>query len=147
MPKLKIKKKLKTKTKVRVLLAKAGLDGHDRGIKVVAKALSEAGIDIIYTGLHQTPESVIERAIEENVDLIGFSILSGAHMTVFPRAIKLLKEKGARDIGIFGGGIIPDEDIKTLKKMGVKKLFGPGTPLEEIIDFVKNSTHRKVRRE
>ncbi len=145
MTKLKIKKKPKTKKKIRVLLAKAGLDGHDRGIKIVAKALSEAGIDIIYTGLHQTPESVIERAIEEKVDLIGFSILSGAHMAVFPRAIKLLKEKGARDIGVFGGGIIPDEDIKTLKKMGVKKLFGPGTPLKEIIDFVKNSTHRKVR--
>ncbi len=138
MPKLKIKKKTKTKIKVRVLLAKAGLDGHDRGIKIVAKALSEARVDIIYTGLHQTPKSVVERAIDEKVDLIGFSILSGAHMVVFPRAIKLLKEKGARDIGVFGGGIIPDEDIKTLKKMGVKKLFGPGTSLEEIIEFVTN---------
>lgn len=137
MSKLKIKRRAKTQKEVRVLLAKAGLDGHDRGIKVVAKALSEAGINIIYTGLHQTPESVVKKAIDEKVDLIGFSILSGAHMTIFPRVLKLLKEKDAKDIGVFGGGIIPDEDIKILRKMGIKEIFSPGTHLDKIIEFVK----------
>ncbi|MGR3310157.1 MAG: cobalamin B12-binding domain-containing protein [Candidatus Brocadiales bacterium] len=124
---------------IRVLVAKVGLDGHDRGAKVVAKALSEAdGVEVIYGGLHQTPEAVVERALKENVSLIAISILSGAHMAVFPRVLELLKEKGAGNIKIFGGGIIPQDDIKALQKMGVGKLFSPGTTLGEIVEYVKS---------
>jgi methylmalonyl-CoA mutase C-terminal domain/subunit len=124
---------------MRVLVAKVGLDGHDRGAKVVARALTEAGIDVVYGGLHQTPEAVVEMALKENVSLIAISILSGAHMAVFPRILELLKEKGAENIKIFGGGIIPQDDIETLQGMGVGKLFSPGTTLGEIVEYVKAS--------
>ncbi|MBC8312849.1 MAG: cobalamin B12-binding domain-containing protein [Candidatus Cloacimonetes bacterium] len=125
------------KKKIRVLVGKPGLDGHDRGAKVVAAALRDAGIEVIYTGLHQTSESIVEAAIQEDVDVIGLSILSGAHMTLFPRIIELLKEKNAEDILVIGGGIIPEEDIEKLYKMGVKKIFTPGTPTGTIIEFIK----------
>ena len=125
------------KEKLRVLVAKPGLDGHDRGAKVVARALRDAGFEVIYTGLHQTPEMIVETAIQEDVDVVGLSILSGAHMTIFPRVLSLLKEKGAGDILLIGGGIIPKEDIQELNKQGVGKLFGPGTPTTEIVDYLK----------
>jgi methylmalonyl-CoA mutase C-terminal domain/subunit len=125
-------------TPIRVLIAKPGLDGHDRGAKVVARALRDAGMEVIYTGLRQTPESIVESAIEEDVDLIGLSILSGAHMVLFPRVLKLLKEKKAGDIGVFAGGIIPDEDARRLKKAGVKAIFGPGATLEEIVTTARS---------
>src|SRR5260221_13223498 len=123
--------------KIRILTAKVGLDGHDRGIKVISRALRDAGIEVIYTGLHQTPEMVVETAIQEDVDGIGISILSGAHMTLFPEILRLLREKGAGDIVVFGGGIIPDDDVDTLEKMGVEKVFTPGTSLDEAVAFVK----------
>jgi methylmalonyl-CoA mutase C-terminal domain/subunit len=123
--------------KIRILTAKVGLDGHDRGIKVISRALRDAGVEVIYTGLHQTPEMVVETAIQEDVDGIGISILSGAHMTLFPEILRLLKEKGAQDIVVFGGGIIPDDDVKTLNDMGVEKVFTPGTSLDEAVDFVR----------
>ncbi len=130
--------------KVRILIAKAGLDGHDRGAKVVARALRDAGFEIIYTGLHQTPEMIVNTAIQEDVDAIGLSILSGAHNYLFRRVIELLKEKGADDIIVFGGGIIPRDDIKDLKEIGVREIFTPGTSTEEIIKFVReNITRRK----
>jgi len=131
------------KRRIRVLIAKPGLDGHDRGAKVVARALRDAGMEVIYTGLHQTPEMIVNAALEEDVDAIGLSILSGAHNTIFPNILKLLKEKGIDDIIVFGGGIIPDEDIKSLKEIGVKEIFTPGTPLKTIIEFVKNSIGEK----
>ncbi len=123
--------------KIRVLVAKPGLDGHDRGAKVVAAALRDAGMEVIYTGLHQTPEQVVAAAVQEDVDILGISILSGAHMTIFPKILELLKEKGADDIIITGGGIIPQEDIIELEKLGVQKLFGPGTSTTEIIEWIK----------
>jgi methylmalonyl-CoA mutase C-terminal domain/subunit len=123
--------------KIRILTAKVGLDGHDRGIKVISRALRDAGIEVIYTGLHQTPEMVVETAIQEDVDGIGVSILSGAHMTLFPEILRLLRERGAPDIVVFGGGIIPDEDIQPLRDLGVEKVFTPGTSLEEAVAFVK----------
>jgi methylmalonyl-CoA mutase C-terminal domain/subunit len=122
---------------IRVLIGKVGLDGHDRGVKLIARALRDAGMDVIYTGLHQTPEQVVSTAIQEDVDAIGLSILSGAHNTLFRRVLELLKEQGADDIVLFGGGIIPDEDIPTLKTVGVRALFRPGTPMSAIVDFVK----------
>jgi len=125
------------KEKLRVLVAKPGLDGHDRGAKVVARALRDAGFEVIYTGLHQTPEMIVETAIQEDVDVVGLSILSGAHMTIFPRVLTLLKEKGASDILLIGGGIIPKEDMQELHKQGVGKLFGPGTPTTEIVGYLK----------
>ena len=121
----------------RILIGKVGLDGHDRGVKLIARALRDAGTEVIYTGLHQTPEQVVRTAIQEDVDAIGLSILSGAHNTLFRRVLELLKEQGAGDIVLFGGGIIPDEDILALKTAGVKALFGPGAPMNEIVDFVK----------
>lgn len=121
----------------RVLVAKVGLDGHDRGIKVVARALRDAGIEVVYLGLHNTPEEVVAAAIQEDVDAIGLSILSAAHLTLFKKVIGLLKRAGATDISIFGGGIILDEDIVQLKKMGVKEVFTPGTSLDRIVRFVK----------
>jgi len=124
--------------KIRVLIAKPGLDGHDRGAKVVARALRDAGFEVIYTGLHQTPEQIAETAIQEDVDIIGLSCLSGAHMTLFPKVAELLKEKGAEDIAITAGGIIPDEDAQKLKKAGITEIFGPGTSLDEIIEFHRN---------
>ena len=128
--------------KIRVLVAKPGLDGHDRGAKVVAAALRDAGMEVIYTGLHQTPEQIVEAAIQEDVDLIGISILSGAHMTIFPRILKLLQEKGAGHIIVSGGGIIPKEDMEELERLGVKKLFGPGTPTTEIVEWIKETVKR-----
>jgi len=122
---------------IRVLLGKVGLDGHDRGVKLVARALRDAGVEVIYTGLHQTPEQVANTAIQEDVDAIGLSVLSGAHNYLLPRVLELLKEKGAGDIVVFGGGIIPDDDRPRLQKAGVKALFAPGTPMLEIVNFVK----------
>jgi methylmalonyl-CoA mutase C-terminal domain/subunit len=122
--------------KIRILTAKVGLDGHDRGVKVISRALRDAGIEVIYAGLHQTPEMVVEAALQEDVDGIGLSLHSGAHMTLIPKVLKLLKEKGADDIVVFGGGIIPEEDIVELKKMGVVAIFTPGAPLHEIVEFV-----------
>jgi methylmalonyl-CoA mutase C-terminal domain/subunit len=122
---------------IRILIGKVGLDGHDRGVKLIARALRDAGTEVIYTGLHQTPEQVVSTAIQEDVDAIGLSILSGAHNTLFRRVLELLKEQGAGDIVLFGGGIIPDEDILALKTAGLKALFGPGAPMNEIVDFVK----------
>ncbi len=124
-------------TPIRVLLGKVGLDGHDRGIKLVARALRDAGVEVIYTGLHQTPEQVVSTAIQEDVQAIGLSLLSGAHNYLLPRVIELLKEQGAEDIAVFGGGIIPDDDIPRLKAAGVRAIFRPGTPMGEIVDFVK----------
>ncbi|MCK4550099.1 MAG: cobalamin B12-binding domain-containing protein [Candidatus Krumholzibacteria bacterium] len=123
--------------KVRVLVAKPGLDGHDRGAKVVANALKDAGMEIIYTGLHQTPEMIAESAVQEDVDVVGLSILSGAHMTMFPRVMELMKEKGAEHIVIFGGGIIPAEDVEKLEKIGVARIFGPGTDTGDIVKFIR----------
>ena len=122
---------------LRVLIGKVGLDGHDRGVKLIARALRDAGTEVIYTGLHQTPEQVVSTAIQEDVDAIGLSILSGAHNTLFRRVLELLKEQEAGDIVLFGGGIIPDEDLPSLKAAGVKALFRPGAPMNEIVDFVK----------
>lgn len=124
--------------KIRVLVAKAGLDGHDRGAKVVAAALRDAGMEVIYTGLRQTPEMIVEAAIQEDVNAIGISILSGAHMTLFPRILNLMKEKEVDDILLFGGGIIPDEDLKKLKQLGVGELFTPGTSTQDIIKFLQD---------
>ena len=126
--------------KIRVLIAKPGLDGHDRGAKIVARALRDAGMEVIYTGLHQTPEQIVETAIQEDVDFIGLSCLSGAHMTLFPRVMSLLRENGVEDIIVTGGGIIPEEDIPKLKEAGISAIFGPGTPLEDIIEY-----HRKAK--
>ena len=122
---------------VRVLVAKVGLDGHDRGAKVIATALRDAGMEVIYTGLRQTPEMVVNAALQEDVDAIGISILSGAHMTVFPKVIRLLKEKEMNDVLLTGGGIIPEDDMKTLNEMGVGKLFAPGTTMSEIAEYIK----------
>ncbi len=118
---------------IRVLIAKPGLDGHDRGAKVVARALRDAGMEVIYVGLRQTPEDIVRSAIEEDVDLIGLSILSGAHMALLPRVVKLLKSRKASDIPVFAGGIIPDEDARSLRRGGIKAIFGPGASLEEIV--------------
>lgn len=121
---------------IRVLVAKVGLDGHDRGAKVIATALRDAGMEVIYTGLRQTPEMVVNAALQEDVDAIGISILSGAHMTVFPKVMQLMKDKGMDDVLLTGGGIIPDEDIEELKKLGVGTLFHPGTNTHEIADYI-----------
>jgi methylmalonyl-CoA mutase C-terminal domain/subunit len=122
---------------LRVLVAKVGLDGHDRGAKVIATALRDAGMEVIYTGLRQTPEMVVNAALQEDVDAIGISILSGAHMTVFPKVVALMKEKGMDDVLLTGGGIIPEEDMQALNAMGVGKLFAPGTPTGEIADYIE----------
>src|SRR5215211_5814278 len=119
-------------SRIRVVVAKPGLDGHDRGAKVVARALRDAGMEVIYTGLHQTPEQIVETAIQEDADLVGLSVLSGAHMTLFGRLLELLAERDAADIAVFGGGIIPDEDIPVLERMGVRKVFTPGATTTEI---------------
>jgi methylmalonyl-CoA mutase C-terminal domain/subunit len=125
---------------IRILVAKVGLDGHDRGAKVIATALRDAGMEVIYTGLRQTPEMVVTAALQEDVDAIGISILSGAHMTVFPKVIKLMKEKGLDDVLLTGGGIIPEEDMKQLQKQGVGKLFAPGTPTQVIANYISEWT-------
>ena len=123
---------------IRVLVAKPGLDGHDRGAKVVAAALRDAGMEVIYTGLHQTPEMIATAAVQEDADVIGLSILSGAHMTLIPRVRKLVEEQGRDDILITGGGIIPREDMEALQALGVGRLFGPGTPTTELVDYIKD---------
>jgi methylmalonyl-CoA mutase C-terminal domain/subunit len=124
--------------KIRVLVAKPGLDGHDRGARVIARALRDAGMEVVYTGLHQTPEQIVEAAIQEDVDVVGLSILSGAHMTLFPRICELLKENDAEDIIVMGGGTIPDEDVKELKNCGfAEEIFTPGTPLDAIVDWIR----------
>ncbi len=135
--------------KIRVLIAKAGLDGHDRGAKVIAAALRDAGMEVIYTGLRQTPEMIVEAALQEDVDVIGISILSGAHMTIFPKVLKLMKEKGLDDVLLTGGGIIPREDVQKLKEMGVGELFTPGTPTTEIIEYIKKwyNEHKAIKNE
>jgi len=125
--------------KIRILIAKPGLDGHDRGAKIIARALRDAGCEVIYTGLHQTPEMIVNAAIQEDVDAIGLSILSGAHNHLFPKVMDLLKENEAEDKIVFGGGIFPKEDIPRLKDAGIKELFTPGTPLETIVNFVKTN--------
>ena len=122
---------------IRVLVAKPGLDGHDRGAKVVAASLRDAGMEVIYTGLHQTPEMIASAAVQEDVDVVGLSILSGAHMTLFPRVLALLKEQGREDILITGGGIIPKEDMDALHALGTGKLFGPGTPTSELVAYIR----------
>jgi methylmalonyl-CoA mutase C-terminal domain/subunit len=129
--------------KIRVLIAKPGLDSHDRGAKVVARALRDAGMEVIYTGLRQTPEQIVETALQEDVDVIGLSILSGAHKALFPRIMKLLKQKGLTEVMVFAGGIIPEEDILELKRLGIKEIFGPGTPTEKIIQFVFDNVSKR----
>ncbi len=124
--------------KIRVLVGKPGLDGHDRGAKVVAAALRDAGMEVIYTGLHQTPEQVVQAAIQEDVDVVALSILSGAHMTLFPRVLKLLKQEGMDHVLVTGGGIIPSEDMERLREMGIGKLFGPGTPTTEAVQYIRD---------
>jgi methylmalonyl-CoA mutase C-terminal domain/subunit len=131
------------KRKIRVLVAKPGLDGHDRGARIIARAYRDAGFEVIYSGLHQTPEEVVQAAIQEDVDMIGLSSLAGAHMYLFPRVLGLLKEKGADDIVVCGGGIFPEEDIPELKKAGIKEIFTPGTPLTEVVKWVEE--HVKPR--
>lgn len=125
------------KKKIRVLIAKPGLDGHDRGAKVIARALRDAGMEVIYTGLHQTPEQIVETAIQEDVDVIGLSILSGAHIPLFKRVMELLREKNAEDILVFGGGVIPEDDIPVLESFGIKKIFTPGTSTREVIQYLE----------
>jgi len=124
--------------KIRVLVAKPGLDGHDRGAKVVAAALRDAGMEVIYTGLRQTPQMIVETALQEDVDVIALSILSGAHMTLFPKVLELMREKGLDDVLLTGGGIIPEEDMKKLEEMGVGKLFGPGTNTQDIVNYIQS---------
>ena len=131
---------LHSRAKIRVVIAKPGLDGHDRGAKVVARALRDAGMEVIYTGLHQSPQDIVNIAIQEDVNAIGLSILSGAHNVLFERVVELLKKNSMDDILVFGGGIIPDEDKKHLEAMGVNAIFGPGTPLDEIVDYVEKNT-------
>jgi len=128
--------------KIRVLVAKPGLDGHDRGAKIVARALRDAGMEVIYTGLHQTADMIVEAAIQEDVDVVGLSLLSGAHMTLFVDVARLLKKKDMSNVLIVGGGIIPKEDVPKLKKEGIIGVFGPGTPCEEIVDFIKKNVKK-----
>lgn len=134
-----------SKRKIRILVAKPGLDGHDRGAKVVARALSDAGFEVVYTGLHQTPEMIAAAAVQEDVDAVGLSIMSGAHMTLFPAVIDALKGRGATDIVIFGGGIVPNEDVVALAKLGVAQIFKPGASTDEIVKWV--NTHVRARLE
>ena len=128
-----------TQRTLRIVVAKVGLDGHDRGAKVVARALRDAGFEVIYTGLHQTPEMVVETAIQEDVDVIGISLMSGAHLTLMPRVVDLLRERGAEDIVVFGGGIIPDDDVATLRAAGIAELFTPGTSVTTIVDWIRQN--------
>jgi methylmalonyl-CoA mutase C-terminal domain/subunit len=128
-----------TDKKIRVLVAKPGLDGHDRGAKVIARALRDAGMEVVYTGIRQTPEMIAEAALQEDVDVVGMSILSGAHMALFPKVMELLYESGMDDVLVVAGGIIPDEDVPALNKMGVRGIFGPGTPSDEIVTFIREN--------
>jgi methylmalonyl-CoA mutase C-terminal domain/subunit len=125
--------------RIRVLVAKPGLDGHDRGAKVIAQALRDGGMEVVYTGLRQTPEQIVSAALQEDVDVVGMSILSGAHGTLFPEVVNLLREKGAGDVLVVGGGIIPEDDIPALKEAGVAEIFGPGTPLESVVKYIKEN--------
>jgi methylmalonyl-CoA mutase C-terminal domain/subunit len=125
--------------RIRIVIAKPGLDGHDRGAKVIARALRDAGMEVVYTGLHQTPEQIVQTVIQEDADAVGLSILSGAHMTLFQRTLELLKENEAEDVVVFGGGIIPDEDIPELEKAGVAKIFTPGATMDDIVDWVRSN--------
>lgn len=129
--------------KLRILVGKPGLDGHDRGAKVIARAFRDAGFEVIYTGLHQTPEMIVNTAVQEDVDAVSLSILSGAHNYVFPEVMRLLKEKGMEDVLVFGGGIVPDDDIRELKKQGVAEIFTPGASTQEIIEWVKKNVKSK----
>jgi len=133
--------------KIRVLVGKAGLDGHDRGAKVVASAMRDAGFEVIYTGLHQTPEMIVQAAVQEDADAVALSILSGAHMTLFPRVLQLMREKGIGDVLLTGGGIIPREDMAALRQMGVGELFGPGTPTGAIVSYIRSwaEEHRSAK--
>jgi methylmalonyl-CoA mutase C-terminal domain/subunit len=133
-----------TRRKLRILVAKAGLDGHDRGAKVVARALADAGYEVIYTGLHQTPEMVAAAAAQESVDAIGLSLMSGAHMTLFPAVLQALRDRGATDVVVFGGGIIPDEDAQTLKDQGVAAIFKPGTSTKDIVEWIERELRPRV---
>jgi len=132
-----------TEKKIRVLIAKPGLDAHDRGAKVIARALRDAGMEVIYTGLRQTPEQIVSAALQEDVDAIGLSVLSGAHMTLFPRIMELRKERRLDDVMVFAGGIIPDADIEALKRIGIAEVFPPGSLLDEIISFVQSHTRKQ----
>ena len=132
-----------SQSKIRILIAKAGLDGHDRGAKIITRALRDAGFEVIYTGLHQTPEEIVEAALQEDVDAVGVSLLSGAHNFLFPEIIKTLKDKGLEELVVFGGCIIPDEDISGLKKIGVKEIFGPGTTTTDMIEWINNNVPQK----
>jgi len=136
-------RKKEKERKIRVVIAKPGLDSHDRGAKIVARALRDAGMEVIYTGLRQTPEQIVETALQEDVDVIGLSILSGAHSALFPRIMELLKKKGLDDVLVFAGGIIPQEDIPSLKKMGIKEVFGPGTPTSTLVEFVRENALKR----
>jgi methylmalonyl-CoA mutase, C-terminal domain len=129
--------------KLRILMAKPGLDGHDRGVKVVARALRDAGFEVVYTGLHQTPEQIVSAAIQEDVDAVGLSLLSGAHRVLFPKVVELLKDQQSGDIQVFGGGIIPKDDIAWLKERGIQEVFIPGASTEDIIDWVRTNIHPK----
>jgi methylmalonyl-CoA mutase C-terminal domain/subunit len=131
---------------IRVLIAKPGLDGHDRGAKVIARALRDAGMEVIYSGLRQTPEQVVAAAIQEDADVIGLSILSGAHNVLFPEILKLLKDRGGEDILVVAGGIIPDKDIASLKAMGIKEIFLPGTPTQTLVDYIRQEAGAKIAR-
>ena len=133
-----------TSRKLRILIAKPGLDGHDRGAKVVARALSDAGYEVVYTGLHQTPEMIAAAALQESVDAVGLSIMSGAHMTLFPAVLEALAARGAGDVAVFGGGIVPDEDVLELKRLGVSEIFRPGTSTQDIIGWVESHVRPKV---
>jgi len=128
-----------SKRRVRVMVAKPGLDGHDRGARIIARAYRDAGFEVVYSGLHQTPEEIVQAAIQEDVDMIGLSSLAGAHMYLFPRVVELLMEKGAEDIVVCGGGIIPENDISKLRKSGIKEIFSPGRPLDEIVKWVEEN--------
>jgi methylmalonyl-CoA mutase, C-terminal domain len=127
--------------RLRIVVAKPGLDGHDRGAKIIARALRDGGFEVIYTGLHQTPEMIAEAVVQEDADAVGLSVLSGAHMTLFPEILRLLKEKGAEDVSVFGGGIIPDDDAVKLKSMGIKEIFTPGASTEDIVKWVHENIH------
>lgn len=135
---------MQEKGKIRVLIAKPGLDSHDRGAKVVARSLRDAGMEVIYTGLRQTPEQIAETALQEDVDVLGLSILSGAHKTLFPRIMTLLRQKGLTDIMVFAGGIIPEEDVAEVKKLGIKQIFGPGTTTDAIVRYVFDNVHKRI---
>ncbi|TXT49085.1 MAG: methylmalonyl-CoA mutase C-terminal domain [Spirochaetes bacterium] len=130
--------------KIRVVVAKPGLDGHDRGAKVIARALRDAGMEVIYTGLRQTPEQIVQTALQEDADVVALSILSGAHNHLFPRVVELLRENGAKDIMVFGGGVIPEEDIPFLKSKGIAEVFGPGTPTSVTVEFIRTHVRKEI---